>query len=86
MSITPLTADFGARVTGVDIAKPLEFGILSEIREAFDRYSVLIFPDQALDDESQIAFSERFGPCWMILSSGRRSRRIACGTNGAPAM
>ena len=28
---------------------------LAEIRAAFEQYSVLIFPDQGLDDETQIA-------------------------------
>lgn len=63
LNVNPLTPDFGARVTGVDIATPLDFDVFREIREVFDRYSILIFPDQALDDETQIAFSERFGRC-----------------------
>src|SRR5581483_10705635 len=32
------------------------------IRAAFEEYSVLVFHDQSLDDERQIAFSRRFGP------------------------
>ena len=63
MQIDPLTAHFGARVTGVDIASPLDFVTFKQIRQAFDDYSILIFPDQALADQTQIAFSERFGPC-----------------------
>ena len=63
MNIDPLTQHFGARVTGVDIAKPLDFEIFQQIRQAFDDYSILIFPGQSLNDEAQIAFSERFGPC-----------------------
>ena len=63
MDVTPLKPHFGARVTGVDIAKPLGFGTFAEIRKAFDAYSVLVFPDQTLDDETQIAFSEHFGRC-----------------------
>ncbi len=75
LSISPLTADFGACVTGVEIAKPLDLETLRKIRDAFDRYSVLIFPDQSLDDESQIAFSERFGPC-----EGTKTANPAAGT------
>lgn len=63
LTVTPLNGEFGARVTGVNIARPVAFDVFREIRAAFDRYSILIFPDQALDDETQIAFSERFGPC-----------------------
>ena len=63
MNVEPLTPDFGARVTGVEIARPLDFQVFREIRIAFDDYSVLVFPGQALDDDTQVAFSERFGPC-----------------------
>lgn len=75
LTVSPLTADFGAKVTGVDIATPLEFETFREIRAAFDRYSVLVFPGQALDDDTQIAFSERFGPC-----EGTRTANPAAGT------
>ena len=34
----------------------------AEIRAALDEYGVLVFHDQSLDDERQIAFSRRFGP------------------------
>ncbi len=63
LTVTPLTPHFGARVTDVDIAAPLDFETFRQIRAAFDDYSILVFPDQTLDDETQIAFSERFGPC-----------------------
>jgi len=69
LTVEPLTAAFGARVTGVDIAKRLDFDLFCEVRAAFDSYSILIFPDQALDDETQIAFSERFGPCEPTVSA-----------------
>lgn len=63
LTVTPLTPNFGARITDVDISTPLDFETFRAIRAAFDDYSILIFPDQTLDDEKQIAFSERFGPC-----------------------
>ena len=75
LTVSPLTADFGARVTGVDISTPLAFETFREIRAAFDRYLVLVFPGQALDDETQIAFSERFGPC-----EGTKTANPAAGT------
>ncbi len=62
LTITPLTPVFGARITGADIANPLDEGDFTEIRMALDTYSILIFPNQPMDDEQQIAFSERFGP------------------------
>ena len=62
MMVTPLTPDFCAEITGIDITLPLDEAEFTAIRAAFDRWSVLIFPEQPLDDASQIAFSENFGP------------------------
>jgi alpha-ketoglutarate-dependent 2,4-dichlorophenoxyacetate dioxygenase len=61
LTVTPLTAVFCAEITGVDIRKPLDDAIFAKIRAAFDDYSILVFPGQMMNDEQQIAFSERFG-------------------------
>ena len=61
LTVTPLTPVFCAEVTGVDITKPLDDATFAKIRAAFDAYSVLILPNQPMNDEQQIAFSERFG-------------------------
>jgi alpha-ketoglutarate-dependent 2,4-dichlorophenoxyacetate dioxygenase len=53
---------FGARVTGVDLSNDLNDETFAELRNGFARHSVLIFPDQPLTDEQQIAFSKRLGP------------------------
>jgi alpha-ketoglutarate-dependent 2,4-dichlorophenoxyacetate dioxygenase len=62
LSVTPLTPVFGAEVSGVDIAKPLDDATFGAIRDAFDEHLFLLFREQTMDDEAQIAFSERFGP------------------------
>ena len=53
---------FFAEISGVNLAISLTADTLSEIHDAFARHSVLLFRKQVLDDESQIAFSERMGP------------------------
>ena len=62
LTVTPLTSVFCAEVTGVDITRPIDDTVFAEIRAAFDAHSVLIFPGQPMDDDQQVAFSERFGP------------------------
>lgn len=62
LTVTPLTPVFCAEVTGVDVTRPIDDAVFAKIRDAFDAHSVLIFPGQPMDDERQIAFSERFGP------------------------
>lgn len=59
---TPLTPVLGARITGIDIARGVDAARMAELRDALDRFSVLVFPDQRIDDAAQIIFSEGFGP------------------------
>ena len=59
---TPLTPIFGACATGLDIARGVDAATMDELRDALDRFSVLVFRDQRIDDAAQIAFSEGFGP------------------------
>lgn len=61
LDIVPLHPLFAARVEGVDVARGVSEADFAAVREAFERYSVLVFPDQRIDDAQQIAFSERFG-------------------------
>ncbi len=61
ITVTSLTPHLAAEIGGVDITKPLDDATWAEIRAAFEEHSVLVFHDQPLDDESQIAFSRRFG-------------------------
>jgi alpha-ketoglutarate-dependent 2,4-dichlorophenoxyacetate dioxygenase len=60
ISIRKLTPIFGAEITGVDLTR-LDDATFAAIEEAFETYSVLVFPGQNLDDDAQIAFSRRFG-------------------------
>lgn len=69
LKIEPLMSDFGARISAVDIGGALADNVFQEIRAAFEQHSVLIFPEQPLDDAQQIAFSERFGPLERTIPS-----------------
>eukprot|EP01034_Spumella_vulgaris_P012709 gene12709-16185_t len=60
---------FGAEITGIDITRPLSAREFGPIRAAFEEHSVLLFRDQAMDDDTQIAFSENFGPLETTLSA-----------------
>jgi alpha-ketoglutarate-dependent 2,4-dichlorophenoxyacetate dioxygenase len=71
----PLHQDFVGEVSGVDLCSPLEKDNFSEISEALDRYAVLVFRDQQLTDEQQIAFSKHFGPLETSIGTIRKDRK-----------
>ncbi|HEX5318512.1 MAG TPA: TauD/TfdA family dioxygenase [Stellaceae bacterium] len=62
ITITPLHPRFCAEIGGVDTGLPMDDAAFAEIRGALDAHSVLVFHNQSLDDERQVAFSRRFGP------------------------
>jgi alpha-ketoglutarate-dependent 2,4-dichlorophenoxyacetate dioxygenase len=59
--IIPLHPLFAAEVRGVDAGAPLTEPVAALLREAIDRYAVLVLRGQKLDDERQIAFTRYFG-------------------------
>ena len=73
INFKPLNTAVGlaAEVSGVDLSQPMAYEDFLPIRDGLDEYGVLVFHDQDLDDDSQIAFSRHFGP---LESSIRRHR------------
>jgi len=61
IELQPLTPVFAAEVNGVDLVSGLNDELFAAIRRAFEEYSILVFRDQPMDDDQQIAFSKRFG-------------------------
>jgi alpha-ketoglutarate-dependent 2,4-dichlorophenoxyacetate dioxygenase len=53
---------FVGEVDGVDLRRPVDAATAGEIIAAWDQYAVLVFRDQDIDDEQQIAFSAMLGP------------------------
>ena len=64
MSITiyPVTPDFAAEVGDIDLSKPLAADDVAAVKQAFWKYAVLVFPQQTLTQDQQLAFAEHFGP------------------------
>ena len=50
-----------AEVIGLDLNHPSSAADLAQIDEAFAQYSVLVFRNQDITDDQQVAFSEQFG-------------------------
>ena len=61
LNIEPLHPDFGARITGIDVAALLSDETVEAIRTAIDEHSFVLFPDQAMDDDAHLAFTRALG-------------------------
>jgi alpha-ketoglutarate-dependent 2,4-dichlorophenoxyacetate dioxygenase len=64
MAITfkPLHPLFAAEASGVDISQPLSEENVRAIEAGMDRYGVLVFRGQSLDQDQQIRYAQSFGP------------------------
>jgi alpha-ketoglutarate-dependent 2,4-dichlorophenoxyacetate dioxygenase len=58
----PARPDFVGEVSGVDIRAGVGPAEAAAIEDGMDRYGVLVFRGQDIDDAQQIAFSRHFGP------------------------
>lgn len=62
ITIYPVTPDFVAEIGDVDLSKPLSGEDFAAIQQAFWKYAVLVFTQQQLSTDQQLAFSEAWGP------------------------
>lgn len=62
MHWSPLHADFGVEVHGIDLRRVSADGDYPALREAFEAHSLLLFRGQQLDDEAHLAFGALWGP------------------------
>ncbi len=63
MEVVPLGPGFAAELRGVTLAQiAADDATYAGVRAAFEQHSVLVFRGQEVTDESQLAFSRRFGP------------------------
>ena len=61
LNLKPLTP-FAAEASGIDLARPLAPEQVRAIVAAMDQHAVLVWRDQPLDPDQQIAFAKSFGP------------------------
>jgi alpha-ketoglutarate-dependent 2,4-dichlorophenoxyacetate dioxygenase len=73
----PARPDFAGEVSGVDISRGISPAEAATIEEGMDRFGVLVFRDQDIDDTQQVAFSRHFGPLEMAtgdIAQGEQRR------------
>ena len=59
LDVRPLSPTIGAEIHGIDCAAELDDDVIAAIRAVWLERLVVFFPDQRLDDDSQIAFAGR---------------------------
>jgi alpha-ketoglutarate-dependent 2,4-dichlorophenoxyacetate dioxygenase len=64
---------FAAEVEGVDLTRPLSPPEVAAIHAGMDRYAVLVFHDQKLDDEQQLAFTRSLGDLEHAIGTSLRA-------------
>ena len=62
IEIVPLTPHIGARLSGIDVRRPLTVAEVEAIDAGMNRHAVLVLPGQDISDEQQLAFTRNFGP------------------------
>ena len=70
---------FAGEVSGIDLRRTMTQGQVGEIVAGMDKYAVLVFHDQQIDDAQQLAFSRNFGTLELANADIRRDeeRRLA---------
>jgi alpha-ketoglutarate-dependent 2,4-dichlorophenoxyacetate dioxygenase len=61
ITIRPLGATFAGEVSGVDLRAPISREDVAAIDAGMDRYAVLVFREQRISDDQQMAFTRNFG-------------------------
>jgi alpha-ketoglutarate-dependent 2,4-dichlorophenoxyacetate dioxygenase len=64
---------FAAEVDGLDLTRPLSREEVAAVHAGMDRYAVLVFHDQKLDDEQQLAFTQSLGDIEHAIGTSLRA-------------
>ena len=64
--------DFAGEIDGIDLSSATSAQDIAAVVEGMDRFAVLVFRDQHIDDEQQLAFSRHFGPLEQANAFSRR--------------
>ena len=81
LKLKELHTQFGVEIIDIDLSAALEPNDFSQIELALERHSLVLFRNQVFDDDSQVAFSRRFGELeydHVTYGQERKIRYIGC--------
>ena len=64
---------FAGAVEGIDMRKPMTAEEVAAIHAGMDRYAVLVFRNQDIDDAQQLAFTQSLGPIEHAIGTSLRA-------------
>jgi alpha-ketoglutarate-dependent 2,4-dichlorophenoxyacetate dioxygenase len=73
ISIRQVGSCLAAEVDGLDLTRPLSPPEAAAIHAGMDRYAVLVFHDQKLDDDQQLAFTRSLGEIEHAIGTSLRA-------------
>lgn len=73
LQVLPLSELMAAEVLGLDLSEPFDEPTREAVRQAFLTHQLLVFRDQDLDKDQQVAFTEQFGTLERHALSNRGS-------------
>ncbi len=76
LTIYPVTETFAAEIGDIDLSVPLTPMQREEIEAAFNRYAVLVFPDQRLSIDQHLDFARNFGPLETTIHGIRNDAQL----------
>ena len=75
LRVRTIRPGFVAEIDGIDLAHSIASGTMAELWNASDGHAVLLFRDQRLTDDEQIAFAHNFGqPERYVFSYGAKAK------------
>jgi alpha-ketoglutarate-dependent 2,4-dichlorophenoxyacetate dioxygenase len=79
----PARPDFVGEASGIDLTRPITGDEAAAVEAGMDRFAVLVFHEQLLDDAQQIVFSRHFGPLEQATGDIQQAehRRLAMDIN-----
>jgi alpha-ketoglutarate-dependent 2,4-dichlorophenoxyacetate dioxygenase len=76
MTVYPVTESFAAEIGDIDLSRPLSGEDRAAVETAFDRYAVLVFPDQHLTIDQHLEFARNFGPLETTIHATRSDAKL----------
>jgi alpha-ketoglutarate-dependent 2,4-dichlorophenoxyacetate dioxygenase len=76
ITVCPVTPSFAAEIGDVDLSASLAPADVQDIKDAFAKYAVLIFPDQHLSQDLHLDFARHFGPLETTIALYRKDAQL----------